>query len=235
MKTLTVLGIIPARGGSKGIKNKNIVFLARKPMIAYTIEAAREARLLSRCIVTTDSELIAEVSREHGAEVPFIRPEYLARDETPTLPVIHHALDMLGESYDAVLILQPTSPFRSALDIDTAIEMMAQTPEADSVISVVRVGDNHPARMKSIRDGWLIDPPFAEQTEGQRRQDLPALYLRNGAIYLTRTSVIREQNSLKGSKSLAYVMPELRSVNIDNEIDLLFAEAVARKIAEGEK
>lgn len=226
-----VLGIIPARGGSKGIRNKNIVQLAGKPLIAYSLEAAQSSRLLSRCIVSTDSEEIAGICKALAADVPYLRPAELAQDNTPTLPVIQHALKILDEKFDAVMILQPTSPFRSSDDIDNAIEMLAVHPEADSIISVVKVGDNHPARMKCIQDGWLVDPSFAEEVEGQRRQDLPELFLRNGAIYLTRTEVITEQNSLKGGKSLAYIMPELRSVNIDSEIDLLLARAVAEKNA----
>lgn len=222
-----VLGIIPARGGSKGIKKKNLASLIGKPLIAYSIESALAANSLHRTIVSTDSEEIAEVCKALGADVPFMRPAVLAQDDTPTLPVIQHALNTLQDTFDAVMILQPTSPFRSPADIDAAVEMLAANADADSVISVVKVGDNHPARMKLIQDGWLVDPSFAEETEGQRRQDLPEMFLRNGAIYLTRTEVIMKRNSLKGKRSLAYVMPELRSVNIDSDMDLLVAKAVA--------
>lgn len=227
MNLLKVLGIIPARGGSKGIKKKNLALLTGKPLIAFSIESALAAKHLYRTIVSTDSEEIAEACKALGGDVPFMRPTDLAQDDTPTLPVIQHALDMLHEDFDAVMILQPTSPFRSSTDIDKTIELLSANPTADSVISVMQVGDNHPARMKLIRDGWLIDPPFAEEIEGQRRQDLPEMFLRNGAIYLTRTEVIMQQNSLKGKRSLAYVMPDLRSVNIDSEMDLLVAKAVA--------
>jgi CMP-N-acetylneuraminic acid synthetase len=226
---LKVLGLIPARGGSKAIPDKNIVTVNGKPLIAYTILAAAEAKRLTRFIVSTDSERIAAVCLKLGSEVPFLRPTELARDDTPTLPVVLHALDYLKEAYDAVMILQPTSPLRSSDDIDSAVQMLEADPMADSVISVLKVGDNHPARMKFIHDGVLVDPPFAEKIEGQRRQDLPELYLRNGAIYLTRTTVIREQGSLKGKKSLALVMPEIRSVNIDFPIDLVVAEALLRE------
>lgn len=228
---LKVLAIIPARGGSKGIKRKNLASLSGKPLIVYSIEAALSSRRLARTIISTDSEEIAEISKINGAEVPFLRPAVLAEDDTPTLPVIQHALRMVQGNYDAVMILQPTSPLRSSADIDGAIELLANNMEADSVISVVKVGDNHPARMKLIRDGWLIDPPFAEEIEGQRRQDLPELYLRNGAIYLSRTAVITGQNSLKGTKCMAYIMPEIRSVNIDSEMDLILARAI---VAEGQ-
>ena len=230
-RDLKVLAIIPARGGSKGIKRKNLVPLSGKPLIVYSIEAALLSQRLTRIIVSTDSEEIAEISRIHGADVPFLRPAALAEDDTPTLPVIQHAIGIVGGSYDAVMILQPTSPLRSSADIDGAIDLLAKNAEADSVISVVKVGDNHPARMKLIRDGWLIDPSFAEEIEGQRRQDLPEFYLRNGAIYLSRMDVIMRQNSFKGTKCMAYVMPEIRSVNIDSDMDLILARAI---VAEGQ-
>ena len=223
---LCVLGLITARGGSKGIPRKNITLVGGKPLISYTLEAARQSKLLDRSIVSTDSQEIIEVCRKWDADIPFVRPSELAQDDIPTLPVVLHALNMLQESYDAVMLLQPTNPFRTAEDIDQAIRLLILDPSADSVISVVKVGDNHPARMKQVINGVLIDPPFAEETEGQRRQDLPEFYLRNGAIYLTRTNVIIEQRSFKGRRSLAYIMPEERSVNIDGYIDLLLAEAI---------
>lgn len=228
-KELKTLGLITARGGSKSIPFKNISPLGGIPLIAYTIESARESELLDRCIVSTDSERIAGICREWGLEVPFMRPPELAQDNTPSFPVVLHALDAVGESYDAVMILQPTSPFRTGDDIDTAIRMLIADPEADSVISVVKVDDRHPARMKRIEDGVLIDPPFTEAFEGQPRQQLPDYYVRNGAVYLSRVQSVRETQLLKGRRSLAYVMPPERSVNIDGYLDLLLSEAVLRE------
>lgn len=225
---MKVLGVIPARGGSKQVPGKNIALVCGKPLIVYTIEAASKSKLLSRTVVSTDSDRIAGVCRNYGAEVPFVRPADLAQDDTPTLPVIIHALKSVVDSYDAVMILQPTSPVRDEEDIDAAIDLLMKHPEADSVISVVKVGDHHPARMKRIVAGVLIDPSFAEESEGQTRQSLPEYYLRNGSIYLTRTSVLIEKESLKGDCSLAYVMTEEKSVNVDSPIDLLLAEAVIR-------
>jgi len=224
--TLSVLGIIPARAGSRGLPGKNIAPVCGQPLIVYSLDAARGASRLARTVVSTDGEDIAAVCRAHGGDVPFIRPADLARDETPTLPVLIHVLDRLEGSYDAVMVLQPTSPLRLSKDIDEAIRMLEEDTEADSVISVVEVGDAHPARMKRMKDGVLEDLPFSEEFEGQRRQDLPQLYLRNGAIYLTRTRVLREQLSLKGNRCLAYVMPRERSVNIDDALDLIFAQAL---------
>lgn len=229
---LTVLGLIPARGGSRGFPGKNIAPLGGLPVIAHSIRAAAAARRLTRTIVSTDDPVIAETCRRHGADVPFLRPAELARDDTPTLPVLLHALAALKEPYDAVMILQPTSPLRLPADIDAAVQLLERDPAADSVISVVAVDDNHPARMKRIEDGVLVDPPFAEAFEGQRRQDLPPLYLRNGAIYLTRTPVLTGRHSIKGDRCLAYVMPRERSINIDQPLDIVFAEAlIARQEA----
>lgn len=223
MKTL---GIITARGGSKSIPDKNIVPLAGKPLVAYTIMAARAAARLDRCIVSTDSPRIADVCREFGADVPFLRPEALARDDTRSIDVVLHALDNVPETYDAVMVLQPTSPLRTGQDIDTAIGLLETHPGADAVISVVDVDDHHPARMKQIENGYLIDPPFAETIEGQPRQQLPRYYLRNGAIYLTRVDVIRKTRLLKGRRCMAYEMSAEASVNIDGMLQLHMAEAL---------
>jgi CMP-N,N'-diacetyllegionaminic acid synthase len=225
---MRTLGIITARGGSKGIPDKNIVPLDGKPLVAYTIAAARAARRLDRCIVSTDSDRIAAVCRAHGADVPFMRPAALARDETRSIDVVRHALETVGEVYDAVMVLQPTSPLRTGSHIDAAIALLEAHPDADAVISVVDVEDHHPARMKRIEDGYLVDPPFAEAVEGQPRQQLPPFYVRNGAIYLTRTAILLETGLLKGRRCLAYVMPPEVSVNIDGLLQLHLAEAILK-------
>jgi CMP-N,N'-diacetyllegionaminic acid synthase len=224
---MRVLGLVPARGGSKGVPRKNIHELCGKPLLQYTAEAALGARALSRVILSTDDEEIASVGRACGIEVPFMRPARLARDETPMMPVVHHALGWLaaqGDQYDAVCLLAPCTPLRRSADIDGAIDLLVATG-ADSVISFVEVGDKHPARMKFIgEDGRVTDPPFAEAVEGQRRQDLPKMYLREGSIYVTRTSVLLEQDSFKGRDCRAWLVPEERACNVDAPIDLIIAE-----------
>lgn len=223
---MRVLGVITARGGSKGIPGKNIRLLAGKPLLAYTIEAA-QASTLARVILSTDAEGIASVGREYGVDVPFMRPAELARDETPTIPVLQHAVRQLaaaGDRYDAVMVLQPTNPFRLPADIDGAIGLLQDT-SADSVISFVDTGEKHPARMKTIdAAGRVCDPPFAEAFEGQRRQDLPKYYLREGSIYLCRMDVLMERNSLQGEDCRAWMIPEPRAVNIDTLFDFFVAE-----------
>ena len=227
---MRVLGIITARGGSKGIPRKNIVPLAGKPLLAWTAEAAL-ASLLTRIVLSTDDEEIAQVAREHGIEVPFMRPPELAQDDTPTIPVLQDVVRRFaaaGETYDAVFVLQPTNPLRRVTDIDGAIELLEKTG-ADSVISFVDVGEKHPARMKQLDNaGRIVNPPFAEAFEGQRRQDLSKLYLREGSVYLTRTSVLMEQNSLQGDDCRAWLMPANRACNIDEPWDLFLAEQILR-------
>ncbi len=228
---MKVLGIITARGGSKGIPKKNIYPLCGKPLLQYTAEAALSSKLLSRVIISTDDCEIAEVARKCGIEVPFMRPAELAQDNTPTLPVIQDVIIKLenqGEQYDAVMILQPTNPLRLASDIDGAIELLYNT-NADSVISFYDVGEKHPARMKFIDENLkVIDPPFSELFEGQRRQDLPKIYLREGSIYLTRRDVLMNLNSIKGNDCRAWIMPAERACNIDEPFDLFLAEQLIK-------
>ena len=222
---MNVLGVIPARGGSKGVPGKNIKPLAGKPLIAWTIDAAKQSKLLTHCIVSTDSEEIAEVSKKHGAQVPFIRPADLATDSARAIPVIQHALkemeDREGITFDAVMMLQPTTPFRTAEDIDNAIQLLSDTG-ADSVISVVDVEGHHPARMKFMKGNQLIDPDYCEEYENQPRQELEPMYLRNGMIYLTRREVLLA-NSFKGKDCRGVVVDTNRSVNIDTPLDFAYA------------
>lgn len=229
---MRVLGVVPARGGSKGVPRKNIRDLGGRPLIVHTIDAARASRI-DRVVLSTDDEEIAAVAVEAGAEVPFRRPADLASDTASSLHVVQHALLACeaeeAARYDAVMMLQPTAPFRLAADIDLAIERLELTG-ADSVISVVDVGGHHPARMKFVdRDGRLVDPPFAEGRENQNRQELEPMVIRNGAIYLTRRDVL-VGGSFKGADCRGLVIPATRSVNIDTELDLRWA---AWLLAEG--
>ena len=229
---MKVLGIVTARGGSKGIPNKNIVSLAGKPLLAYTAEAALASQL-SRVVLSTDDEGIAKVGREHGLDVPFMRPPHLAQDDTPTIPVLQDVVSRLGETgenYDAIYTLQPTNPLRQTADINGAIELLTTTG-CDSVISFVDVGEKHPARMKYISEDLRVsNPPFAEAFEGQRRQELERLYLREGSVYLTRHDVLMDQNSIQGNDCRAWIMPTDRACNIDEPFDLFLAEQIMRKM-----
>lgn len=222
-----VLGLVPARGGSKGVPRKNVRLLRGRPLLAYTADAARGARRLTRVVVSTDDPEIAEVALGCGLEVPFMRPAALAGDEAPMVPVVQHAiraLECAGDRFDAVCVLQPTCPLRRPADIDGAVALLEATG-ADSVISFVAVGEKHPMRMKHLdEEGRVTNPPFAEPAEGMRRQALPPLYLREGSIYLTRRTTIMEHGMLQGADCRAWVVPPERACNIDTPFDLAMAE-----------
>lgn len=227
---MNILGVIPARGGSKGVTGKNQKDLLGKPLIQYTIEVAVKSNL-SEVIVSTDDRNIASISADLGVNVPFIRPPELSSDTAQSIDVAIHALEFMQEKnvtkYDAVMLLQPTTPFRSFEDINNAIELLNNSSDADSVISVVDVEGHHPARMKFIKDGILVDPPFCEKVENQNRQELDKMYIRNGAVYLTKSDVILNR-SYKGRKCLALLMPNSRSINIDTETDFKLAEWILK-------
>jgi len=228
------IGVIPARGGSKGIPRKTLAPLRGKPLVAYTIEAGLGARLLTDVVVSTEDEEIAAICRERGAQVPFMRPAELATDRAPSLPVVQHAVremeERTGQPYDVVVMLQPTTPLRRAADIDGGIELLIRTG-ADSVISVVDVGGVHPFRMKRIvgenRLINYIDQGFEDM---RPRQELPAVYIRSGALYIARRNVVMEQNSLVGQDCRAYIMDEERAVNIDTPNELVLAEYLVGKL-----
>lgn len=200
--------------------------LAGKSLLAYTADAALQSNL-THVMLSTDCDEIAEAGRELGVDVPFLRPEHLAQDDTPTIPVLQDVVKRLAQvnqTFDAIFTLQPTNPLRTVGDINGAIDLLEQT-NADSVISFVDVGERHPARMKYIDEaGVVVDPPFSEQFEGQRRQDLDKLYLRDGSVYVTRHDVLMNQGSIKGDKCLAWLMPAERSCNIDEPFDLFMVE-----------
>lgn len=222
-----MLGLIPARGGSKGVPGKNIKLLAGKPLIQYTIEAAKKSNLLSKIVVSTDDNNIASICQNLGIEVPFLRPAELAQDSTPTLPVIQHVLNFLsdnGEEFDAVCLLQPTNPLRGDNDIDSCITLM-QENDYDCVISVNKVPHEynpHWVYFKSL-DG-LLKLSTGEETPIPRRQNLPEAWHREGSIYLTKTRVIQEQNSLFGKKVGGYELNQNVSINIDTLEDWEKAE-----------
>ena len=224
---MNTLGVIPARGGSKSVPRKNIALIHGKPLIAYTIEAAQRSRLLTHFLVSSDDPEIIAVARQYGARVPFIRPAELATDTAPSLPVVQHAVGemerMHGITYDYIVLLQPTTPLRLPEDIDAALEKLVATG-ADSVISVCDVGAYHPARMRQIVDDRLVELPIREPKEMARRQDLPPVYIRNGAIYAVKRDVVMLQNTMSGVVCRPYIMPEERSVNVDSMLDLLLAE-----------
>lgn len=223
-----VLALITARGGSKGLPRKNVLPLAGRPLIAWSIKAAQEAVCAPRVVVSTDDEEIAQAARQWGAEVPFMRPAALAQDDSPHLEVILHALAWLEQNQDYrpewVLLLQPTSPLRSGRDIDEAFAL-ARARGAASVVSVQQAPS--PPHLLQTIDGQGRLKPFLPPGPGyQRRQDFPAVYALNGAIYLTQRGMIMEQRVLLDQETLALVMPPERSLDVDTPWDFHLARLV---------
>lgn len=222
---MKAFGIIPARGGSKGIPGKNIRAVGGLPLIAHSILAAQESESLHSFVVSTDDAAIAETARHFGAAV-VDRPAELAGDAAPVDGAILHALDIAGGDCDTICLLQPTTPLRAAIDIDAALALFAQG-DCDAVVGLVSVGSTHPARMYRA-DGEFLTPLDAEPA-GRQRQALPKIYIRNGAVYICSVAHLRETKSLLGPRLRGYVMPAERSVNIDEEVDLVVADYWFRK------
>ncbi len=222
---MKILALIPARGSSKGIPRKNIKSIAGKPLIAWTIEAALCSRVLDAVVVSTEDEEIAGVARQWGAQVPFRRPAELARDDTPGIDPVLHALEQLP-NFDAVLLLQPTSPLRTIEDIDACIGL-AQDLQAPSVVSVSEPGI-HPYRTYLLGadqrlQSLIYAPPVS------RRQDLPPVYAVNGALYYTRADWLRQRHAFVTAETVAYVMPPERSVDLDTLLDWKLAEMLLKE------
>lgn len=219
------MGIIPARGGSKGVPRKNVRIVGGIPLIGHTIRAAQMSRRLVRFVVSTDDPEIAEAAERFGAQV-VKRPSELARDDSPVDGAIRHALDAAGADCDTIALLQPTAPLRRSDDIDAALDLFAEG-SADTVIGITQVGDTHPSRMYRLTDGLMR--PILPEPAGRLRQQLEPIFIRNGAIYICSTAQLRTTSSLFGPRLRGYVMPAERAVNIDEEIDLVVADYLLSK------
>lgn len=215
---MKILGIIPARGGTKSVPGKNIKILAGKPLLQYTVDVAKQAKNISKLILSSDDNEIIKIAEQLNLEVPFKRPIELAKDDTPTLPVIQHALKFFmakGIYFDAVCLLQVTSPFKTNEFIDQAIDKFIKSG-ADALVSVQQVPDEfNPHWTFKVNNEDNLELLTKEKQIISRRQDLPKVYHRDGVIYITKTNVLLEQNSLYGSK-LSYIeSPPHFNVNID--------------------
>lgn len=228
---MRVLGVITARGGSKGIPRKNLRELAGKPLLQYTAEAALASRLMNEVLLSTEDEELAQLGRRCGLQVPFVRPTQLAGDNIPSLPVVQHAVGWMedqGYVYDAICLLQPTTPMRRANLIDECIELL-QRQRADSVVTVLPVPEKY-------NPHWVFFSPsdgFLRLSTGAlnpiaRRQDLPAAFHRDGSVYVTRRDVLMLQNSLFGTRVCGYELRPEESVNIDTFSDWQRAEELLR-------
>jgi pseudaminic acid cytidylyltransferase len=221
----TIIAIIPARGGSKRIPDKNIRLLDGKPMIAYTIAAARESGVFERVVVSTDSPKIAEVARHYGAEVPFLRNENLADDFTPVSSVtvdVLLQLDPAGDKFASVAQLMPNCPLRTAADVTDSHKQFEKTG-AESQISVVRYGWQNPWWAMHLNERHELEPVFKEQMAA-RSQDLPELYCPTGAIWWARTRVLRQTKTFHLESRTGWEIPSQRGIDIDTVEDWAMAE-----------
>lgn len=220
INTKKILAIIPARGGSKGLPGKNIRSLAGLPLIAHSIEFARLCPEITTTIISTDSEEIATVARQFGADVPFMRPAELAQDDTPMWPVLRHALQFVEQNekraYDFVILLDPTSPGRLPADVTGAFEKLCAAPEAVGVIAVSQPEFNPIWHCVVEKDGWMSDL-FQDARQYSRRQDVPTVYRINGSLYIWRADFVRcEEQGWRQACHVMYEMPEARAIHIDD-------------------
>jgi len=228
-KRLNIVAIIPARGGSKGVPGKNIRLLAGKPLIAYTIEEAKKSKYIDRIIVSTDDKKIAYIANKYGAEVPFMRSVKFSGDNVSVIPdtvrYIVKELEKMKYEIDMIVVLQPTSPLRKAKHIDEAVQKLIMT-KADWIVSISEV-DQHPFRMRTLANDKLL-PFIKDKRMFMQRQDLPKVYIMNGAIYVTTPSVLVQKNCLFEKDFRGIVMDREAALDIDTEKDFFTAEAMMK-------
>ena len=232
-----IITIIPARGGSKGLPRKNIRLLAGKPLIAWTIEQAKNSKYIDNIVVSTEDEEIAENSKKYGAEVPFLRPKELARDDTPTIDVIMHAINWFeerGEYFDIVVLLEPTSPLRDIEDIDKCVEILIGNPKAKAIISVAQLESSHPEFNVVINEeGFIRKTDGTTNFKVLRRQDLEDIYFFEGSIYISEVGVLKQKRTFYHESTLAYVVPKYKSLEVDELCDFICIEALMKAKKEG--
>ncbi len=224
---MRTLGIVPARAGSKRVPGKNIRLLGGVPLVARALQACVGARRLSRIVVSSDDDRVLEIARGFNEVEPLRRPAALATDTALAIEYVRHALEFFRtekhEIFDAVVIVQPSSPFTRAADIDATIELLEQETGADSCVTVMEVDHaQHPAKLKRLSGNQLL-PLYEDEAGRMAAHELPRVYVRNCAVYATRVRTI-EAGSILGNDSRAVVMPRERSLDINDELDFAFAE-----------
>lgn len=230
-KNKRFLAIIPARAGSRGIKNKNVIDLCGKPLIAYSIEVALKSKYIDRVIVSTNCKEIADVAKKYGADVPFLRPDYLALDTSKTIECVIHCIEQLhiyGDIYDYIVLLQPTQPLRESYHIDEAVELIVQK-DSDSLVSICKVKE-HPILMRTLNEDNSMSN-LLNISSTQRRQDFKEYYRVNGVIYINKINENLNLNTSLNDNKLPYIMDEKYSVDIDEILDLKIAKIMMKEIA----
>ena len=228
-----VIAIIPARGSSKGLPGKNIKKMNDKPLIYYTINAAKKSKFIDKIIVSTDNNKISEIAKRYGAEIPFMRPKELAKDDSLAIDNYIYTIDKLNIEFhyniSKFVVLQPTSPLRTSLDIDNAIQIFMEK-EANSVISVSET-IHPPLWSKRIDEKGILRNYFDIKIGNKNRQDIEKAYMLNGAVFVFKFSLLKELYSYYSNKTYPYIMPLERSIDIDSKLDFEFAEYLMKKNA----
>lgn len=228
---LNILGIIPARQGSKRVPGKNTKLLAGIPLIEYALKAAVDSEWLTTLVVSSDDDTIASIVSKYPSVRYINRPKELASDTSPAIDYVKHAFDVLGDKFDVVVIIQPTTPFVLASDIDGTIDLLVKNNAATSV-SVVRLEQmHHPLKLKIMKGSTLL-PLLTDEGPIKAAHELPDVYSRNGGVYATTTETIMK-GLIIGDPCVGYVMPFERSIDINYSIDFEFAEFLARKFHSG--
>jgi len=223
----SVLAVIPARSGSKGLPDKNIRNLAGKPLLGWPVSAAGSSQYIDDIVVSTDSEKYAETARSLGAEVPFLRPQALASDECSTFAVLEHLIANLQKKYDYIVLLEPTSPLTEANDIDKALEqLISHSDDADAIVGIAEEVKSHPAYLLELDRQGRITSLNNDFSSAVRRQDLSTLYRMEGTVYISKTDALLKNKGFYHSRTLGYIVPEWKSHEIDSLIDFICIEAI---------
>ncbi len=228
-----ILAIIPARGGSKRLPNKNKRLLAGKELVKYSIEAALNSKLLTSIVVTSDDEDILNIARQYSDIVPIVRPKEISGDNAPAISYVHHAMEYMeinfALKYDMIVIVQPSSPFTLGEDIDATISLLENNIGADSAVSIMKLDHAiHPVKLKTLNNNEL-KPYFEEENGRMAEYELSQIYVRNCSVYVSTTDCIKN-NKIIGEKCLGYLMPRERSIDINDPMDFAFAEFLMSKI-----
>lgn len=229
-----ILAVIPARGGSKGLPGKNIKQLIDKPLVAWSIEQGLKSKYVTEVIVSTDSEEIAAIAKKYGARVPFMRPSFLAEDNSSTADVLIHLVNELeksGEYYDYLLLLEPTSPLRESEDIDKAFEQLLSVPDAKSIVGISQVESQHPSFTVSVTAEGFIRSK--NNFKVLRRQEIEELYFYEGSVYISEVATYKEKANFYHEKSLGYIMPKWKAFEIDDHVDFIITESLLKARASG--
>jgi len=225
-----ILAIVPARGGSKGLPGKNKRLLCGKPLVSYPIIAAKNSQYISRIICSTDDLDIAGIARFYGAEVPRLRPESLAKDETSTIDVVIDILEKDDKDSEVIVVLEPTSPLTTATDIDRGLELLLSSESYPSLISVSELISGHPQFVFNLLPSGRVESVLGDKWEFRRRQELSPLYFQDGSLYMSTRSNLLRKKSFVSFGSVGLIMPKFKSFEIDDEVDWLILEALLTRL-----